>query len=119
MKQDKQGKQFVALHDVRGAFVTASASLTSGTASELLSGDADYFLDVIEVTFANNSNATASIALKNDGSTVRTITATANGTVQLQFDAPLEQPVKNTPWNVDMEDITGTTVSIGAVFMKR
>lgn len=118
-KYDRDGKLMVQLHDIRGAIVTANATLTTGTATSLLTGDADKMLDLIEMTCANNSSVGATVALINEGTTIRNINIPAYGTVQLVFDTPLEQLTKNTPWNVDMNDITGTTVSIGALFIKR
>ena len=105
-------------YEVRGALVTAVASVTNGTTTTLSAGDADYFLDLIEVTFANNSSAAASVTLLSDGSTVRTLQIPANDTVALQFNAPLKQWAKNTNWSVDMADITGTTISVGATLVK-
>lgn len=118
MKHDLEGRAFIAMHDVRGALVSASASLANGTAATLVAGDTDYFLDIIEMTLGNNSTVAASVVLKNDGTTIRTLSVPANGTVQLTFDAPLRQATKNTPWIADMEDITGTTVSVDAVLIK-
>lgn len=117
MKTDVDGRQFIAQHDVRGAIYTASVTLTGGTAQTLIAGDADYFLDLIEVSFANNS-VSARLTLVNDGSTVRTIQASA-GQTNLKFDAPLAQPVKNTPWMADLEDITGTSIVVDARFIKK
>lgn len=117
-KYDRQGRQFIALHDVRGAIVTASASLSSGTAASLIAGDSDYFLDIIELTCANNSNAATTVTLINDGTTIRTFGVPAFSTAQVQFDVPLGQNTKNTPWIVDLPDITGTTISIAARLIK-
>lgn len=115
---------FVALHDVRGAIVTASATLTNGTATSLVAGDADYFLDLVEVQLSTGSTvalgtATAGIDLKNDGTTIRHIDIPEGGTVQLKFDVPLPQITKNTPWVLDLDDITGTTVRVDAIFIKK
>lgn len=123
MKHDTQGRQFVALHDVRGAIVTANATLSSGTAASLIAGDADYFLDIVEIQFSTGSTAalgtaTAGVDLINDGTVIRHIDVPEGGTVQLKFDVPLKQITKNTPWNLDMDDLTGTNVSVGATLIK-
>lgn len=117
-KLDTQGRQFIAMHDVRGALVSANASLSTGTGTALIAGDADYFLDIVEVTLANNSTVTAAVDLKNDGTVVRSFSVPPNSTVQLKFDAPLKQVTKNTPWIVDMEDITGSSIAIGTTLIK-
>lgn len=108
----------MALHEVRTALESAAATLSTGTATSLRAGDADYFLDLIEVTLSNNSTVGASVAFKVDGTTLKTIQVGAGNTTQLRFDAPLAQPVKGVPWLVDMEDITGTEVTVEATFIK-
>lgn len=117
--KDSRGKQLIAMHDVRSALVTAAASLTTGTAATFLAADNDYFLDLVEATFANSSTATASIALANDGTTIRTLSIPAGNTLQVFFDAPLKQLNKSIAWVIDMEDITGTTINVGATFIKQ
>lgn len=116
--KDTRGRQFIAMHDARGAIVTAAASLTTGTAATFLSGDASDFLDLIEATFANNSTAAATVTLANDGTTIRTIVVPAATTLAVKWDVPIKQLTKNVPWVIDMEDITGTTVTVGANFIK-
>ncbi len=117
-KNDVEGRAVVILHDVRGAINTAAASLTTGTATTLIAGDADYFTDIIEMTFANNSGA-AQVLIKCDGTVMRTVQVPGNTTLQLDFEAPLEQPVKGQPILVDLEDITGSQIDVGATWMKK
>ena len=109
--------------DVRGATVTAAATLTNGTATSLIAGDADYLLDIVEITFSTGTTvalgtATAGIDLINDGTVVRHIDLAEGGPNQLRFDVPLKQLTTNTPWIVDMDDVTGTTVRINATIIK-
>lgn len=118
MKKDIDGRQFIAMHEVRGAIVSANASLTTGTATSLIAGDSDYFLDIVEMTCANNSAAAVSLTLMNDGTTIRTITIPATDTKHFKFDVPLKQQTKSTTWVADMEDVTGTTVTIDAYLIK-
>lgn len=122
-KRDKEGRQFIAQHDVRSAIVTANASLSSSDAAftSLIVGDADYFLDIVEITLSNASTVGAGIDLGNDGTTIRHIDIPASSTVQLMFDAPLKQITKNLPWTLDISgtDITGTTVTVGAHLIKK
>lgn len=116
--KDATGRTFIAMHEVRGGLVTANASITTGTATSLISGDADKFLDIVEISFANNSTVGAHVNIVNDGTTIRGVDVPLSGTVQLCFDTPLKQITKNTPWNIDMDDITGTTVMVGATLIK-
>ncbi len=41
MKTDISGREFIAFHEVRGAIVSCTASLTTGTATTLIAGDVD------------------------------------------------------------------------------
>jgi hypothetical protein len=121
MKHDSQGRQFIAQHDVRSALVSANASLTTGTATSLISGDADYFLDIVEITFSNNTTVAGGVSnvdLISDGTIVRTVSCPP-GVTQLFFDAPLKQITKGTPWNVDLVDITGDTIAVGATLIRK
>lgn len=117
--KDNRGRHFIAHHDVRSAVVTATASLTTGTASSLIAGDAADFMDIVEVTLSNNSTVAASVTLVNDGTTARTFQVPASNTLSIKYDVPVKQNAKNTPWLADMEDVTGTTVVVDAVLIKK
>src|SRR3990167_1446299 len=106
MKEDSYGRQFIAMHDVRGALVSANVTLTNGTGGTLIAGDADYLLDIVEITFATASTAGGAVVdLNNDGTVVRSVGLPAGG-MHLKFDVPLKQITQNTPWVVDMNDVT-------------
>lgn len=119
---DKLGRQVTWPFQVRDLSATASATLSTGTAATLLSaGGSGVFHDLVHVTLANNSTVagnTASVALLADGSIVKTVQIPNGDTVNLDFTFPLPQAQANTNWSVDMEDITGTTVTIDALFVK-
>lgn len=112
---DAAGLPFVQGFNVRNAYSTAEASLTTGTNTSLQAAVTGRFMDLVELSFANNS-ATASVAIKDDGTTVRTFQLPASNTVQYRFDPPIPQGSLGSIWSADMEDITGTTVSVGALF---
>lgn len=118
-KHDTQGRWFIAHHDVRGALVSAAVSVSTGTPTSLIAGDSDYFLDIVELSFANASTASASVVIVNDGTPIRTFQVPASNTSRMSFDAPMRQQTKGTPWFIDMEDITGTTISVDAVLIKK
>lgn len=118
MKSDSSDRQVMILHEVRAGLVSSAASVTTGTATVLLGGDTDYFMDIVELTATNNSTVAAQVSLVSDGTTVRTFIVPQGNTIQLGFDAPILQPLKNLPWIIDMEDITGTTVTINATHIK-
>ena len=125
MKHTTDGIYVTQPFEVSGAFVTASASLTNGTSATLVSGDSDYYLDLVEIMFSSTSTvalgtANFSIALKNDGSTERTfVMGEGQDVIQCTFPAPLRQNAKNTNWVVDMDDVSGTTVNVYATFVKK
>ena len=121
--KDNRGREVTTLYEVRSAVVTAQASLLSGSPVTLLTGDSDYFLDLVEITFACNSTVAlggllSGLDLRNDGSLIRRIDLPESGMVQLKFPIPLMQQTKNTPWILDMDDITGVDVEVGATFIK-
>jgi hypothetical protein len=124
MKYDYDGNLMTAHYDVRGGIVTANATLTTGTATSLIAGDADYMLDLVEMTFSTGSTvalgtATFGVDLINDGTVVRHFDMFDGGVEQVVFDPPLPQITKGTPWNLDMDDVTGTTLKVGATLSKR
>lgn len=122
--KDNKGRQFIAMHEVRSSLVSASASLTTGTATSLIAGDAADYLDIIEITFSSGSTAalgtaTVGVDLINDGTIIRHIDLIEGGAEQFRFDAPLRQQTKNTPWILDMDDVTGTTIRVDATLIKQ
>lgn len=116
---DDVGRQLVVPHQVRDLVATAYVQITSGTPVTLLAGDADFFHDLVEVSFATNSTvAVTNVALKDDGTTVRVVDIPVNDTVTLKFPVPVPQNAKGGNWTIDMEDVTGTTLDVGALFIK-
>lgn len=120
-RSNSKGHVFIAMHDSRGALVSAAATLTTGTATSFLAGDADYMLDLVEITLSNNTTVAGGVigvSLINDGTTIKTFSVQP-GTNQFVFDAPLRQNTKNTPWNLDMDDVTGNTIVVEGTFIKK
>ncbi len=116
---DDVGRQLMLPVQVRDLLATASATLTSGTAASLLAGaGSGVFTDLIHATFANNSTATANIQLLQDGTVIKNIQVPAGNTFVFEPVRPIPAQTANTRWSVDMEDITGTTVFIDALFSK-
>src|SRR3990167_584814 len=103
---------------VRGAIVTASVSLSTGTPTTLLAGDTDYLLDLVQIYFANSSSAATTVTLLDDGTSLHTFNApvvTTQGALY-NFEIPWPQSAKGGRWYLDMPDITGTTVDVKAIF---
>lgn len=118
MKETSNGRLVIAPHEVRSAIYTATASVTSGTPTTLIAGDSAYFNDIIEISCSNDSSVAAIVSLRNDGSRVRTISIPVSSTVQLYFDAPLKENAKGGLWDIDGADITGTTITVDATYIK-
>jgi hypothetical protein len=114
---DKNGRQVVMLYTVRDMMKTAAASVSTGTSTTLLAGDEAVFHDLLYIRCANNSDAATTIVLKDDGTTVRTFDVPANDYVAETL-VPHPQNAKGGNWDVDMPDITGTTVEVTATFIK-
>ena len=118
---DKVGRQLVWPFQVRDLIATASASLSTGTETTLLAaGAAGVFHDLLEITASNNSTVAQVVSIR-DATTagvVRTITAEPNKSVSMTFPVPVIQNTAAAIWTVDMDDVTGTTITIDALFIK-
>lgn len=113
-----QTAESLVTYAVRGAVATATASLTNGTSTSLLAGTAGEFHDLMEISFSNNSTAAVQVQLLDDGTAVRTFQAAASTITQEKFSPPVPANAAGGQWNVDMPDITGTTVTVNALFAK-
>ena len=116
---DDLGRQIVRTQ-VRDLTQSAYAQLTTGTETTLLAGVASTFLDLLWVVGANNSDAAVMVDIRSGtaGSTLLTLQIPANGTAGIAPALPIKQEVVAGTWTADMGDITGTTVSISALFSK-
>ena len=116
---DDIGRQVMVLHQVRDLVDTAYVQVTTGTPTVLKAGNSNYFLDLVEISFATNSTvASTNIALRDDGTIVRGVDIPIDDTVQLKFNVPIPQNAKGGDWVVDMEDVTGTTLDVSATFIR-
>lgn len=118
MLADKLGRPVMTPYQIRDLVVTASATLTTGTIASFLAGSSDVNHDLMEITLANDSSVAATVALTNDGTTVRTFRVPAASTISIDYQVGLPSNSTGTIWQLDMEDITGTTVYAGATFIK-
>ena len=119
---DKYGRQVMLPYTVRELITTAQASVTTGTPTTLIAGIAGTKLDLVFISLQNSSDAAITVTLKDDGTTIRTFTvpvATTNGGV-ITYDLPIPWPqgTSGGTWNVDGPDVTGTTVTVDALFIK-
>lgn len=115
---DKVGRLLTAPYQVRDLLSTGTASLSTGTAVTLAgAAGSGVFRDLVHITAANNSSAAASVTLTADGSLIKTLQVPASSTLSIDFNVPVPSPTANTIWVADMEDITGTTVTVDALFV--
>lgn len=115
---DNIGRIVTKPYQIRGLTVTASAALSTGTVTDLLAGSSDVFHDLYEITMSNDSSAAVRVALLDDGTTVRDLELPATSINQFQFLVGLPQGSTGTIWQLDLPDITGTVVRVGATFIK-
>ena len=118
LQGDLAGELFAGPYSIRDVTNTASVSLTTGTNTTLLAGVTDRYLDLVEITASNNSTVAASVVIKNDGTSVETLRVAANDTMNLSYHTPIPGTALGALWSADMEDITGTTVDITAIFKR-
>ena len=103
---------------VRDLMATAYVSISGGTKTELIAGVTSTFLDLVQISFSNNSSAAATVALLDESTTVQTFLLPLNNTVIHTFPTPIPQSGAGTAWYVDMTDTSGTTVTVEALFAK-
>ena len=81
---------------------------------------ASTFFDLVYIAGANNSDAAVSVDIRSGtaNGVVLTLQIPANGTTGVSLSVPIPQDVAANTWTADMADITGTTVSLSALFSK-
>jgi len=118
---DDVGRIVTSAYQVRDLVQTASASLTNGTETQLLAGAAGVFNDLVHVTASNNSGAAVTVDFREttgNAATAFSMDIAANSVETISFSVPYPQGLALADWTADMPDITGTTVSITALFIK-
>lgn len=117
---DDVGRQVMRPVQVRDLVQTAYVSVANGTETTLLAGASGVFLDLIYVMATNNSDAAVTVDLRSEtgGGVMTAIRVPANGTAGVSLAVPLPQNTAAGTWTVDLPDITGTTVTVSAIFSK-
>lgn len=119
---DKYGRQITQPYTVRDLVATAAASLTNGTPTTLITGITGTLLDLVYISLTNNSDFAVTVTLTDDSTTVRTfsvpVTTTNSGVVSAEFPIPWPQSTAGSTWRVDMPDISGTTVTVDALYIR-
>ena len=117
---DDLGRMVIVPHQVRDLVTTAYLSLANGTETSLLAGAASTFHDLVYIMAANQSDAAVDIDFRSGtaGSVVFSVTVPADATAGVAPPVPIPQTEVAQAWTADMADITGTTVTISALFIK-
>ena len=105
-------------YQVRDMIATAYVALANGTVTSLRAGTTGEFADLSFISLGNASSAAVTITLLDDSTTASAYEVPASGTVVVHYPTPLPQGATGSAWQVDMADITGTTVRITALFVR-
>lgn len=117
---DDVGRQLIRPLQVRDLILTSNTAITNGTEATLLTAAAGTFADLIYIMAANNSDAAVAVNIRgvSAGNILMTMQVPANGTVGIACPVPLPQDATGNAWTADLPDITGTTVTITALYSK-
>lgn len=121
---DDLGRQITMPYQVRDLVATAAAdTATLAEVTLLAAGAAGVFNDLVELTCANQSGAAVTLSLRDStgGTAIRTLVLPATATQSFRFPVPIPQNTAATIWtiqNAGTGDISGTVVSISALFIK-
>ena len=117
-KTDDLGRQVMRNIQVRDLIATAYVSITNGTETTLKSGVTGAFLDLIYILGANDSDSAVRVDIRavTGGNIATSIVIPASGTSGVSLPVPIPQDATGNNWTVDMPDITGTTVTLSALF---
>ena len=117
---DDLGRQITRPVQVRDLIFTAYISLTGGTETTLLAASAGAYHDLIYIMGTNNSDAavTCDIRSVTAGNIMTSIRIPANGTAGVSLPVPLPQDATGNNWTADLPDVSGTTVTLSALFSR-
>lgn len=117
---DAIGRQLIRPVQVRGLVSSAYVSITNGTETTLLAGVAGVYLDLIYLMGTNNSDAAVTVDIRavTAGNIQTSIRIPANGTAGVSLPVPIPQDETGNNWTADLPDITGTTVTLSALFSR-
>jgi len=124
MSMDDLGRQLTRPVQVRDliatAYVSKATGSTFGTETTLLASGSGVYLDLIYVMGTNDSTAAIQVDLRasTGGTICKTLEIPAGGTAGLALPVPYPAPFVDHTWTIDLPDVTGTNVTISALFSK-
>lgn len=116
---DKLGRQLTRIQ-ARDLISTAYVSITNGTETTLKAGVAGSYLDLIYMMGTNNSDAAITVDIRavTAGNIQTSVRIPANGTAGVALPTAIPQDETGNNWTADLPDVTGTTVTLSALFSK-
>ena len=117
MAMDDLGRSLTR-YQARDLLFTAVASLTGGTKTALATALSGEYLDLFQIQYSNSSDAATTLTVTDESTTVLTIPVPASKSEVMNFQIPLPQSTTGVAWYVDLPDISGTTISINALFTR-
>ena len=116
---DDLGRQLMRTQ-ARDLISTAYVSVTNGTETTLKAGVAGSYLDLIYMMGTNNSDAAITVDIRavTAGNVQTSIRIPANGTAGVALPTAIPQDETGNNWTIDLPDVTGTTVTVSALFSK-
>lgn len=124
-KADDIGRQITRPVQARDLMATAYVSLATGSGfgtetTLLAAGGAGVFHDLIFVLGTNDSDAAVTASLRDvtGGNVVTSIQIPAYATSGVSIPVPYPQGNANNNWTVDLPDLSGTNVTLTALFSK-
>lgn len=121
---DDLGRQLVrpvqARDLIRTAYVTLTSGSAFGTETTLLASGSGAYLDLIYMMGTNNSDVSVDIEFRasTGGTVCQKLTIPSGGTAGVALQVPYPAPFADHTWTIDAPDITGTNVTISALFSK-
>lgn len=117
---DKLGRQLVRPVQMRDLTSTAYATLTNGSETTLFAGATSTYHDLIYVLGANTSDVAVTVHLRASlaGNILMSLQIPASATAGVATPVPIPAGDVGATWTADMDDITGTTVYLSALFSK-
>lgn len=104
------GGQVFRNRDVRDRVLSQNTTLSTGTATEIVTAKTGFQHDIVLVTGYNDSDAAITVTFTDVDTEKFRMTFAATAASQLKFDPPLNQAIKSTAWKADMGDTTNTNI---------
>lgn len=119
---DSLGRTLVRPITVRQLIATAYTTLANGTRTQIgtaIAGPSNSYFDLIWMMATNNSDKAVQVDIYDHittGGIVMTLQLPANFSQPYSFSPPFPQSDVGQGWSADLQDVTGTTVNISAMF---